>query len=281
MTTKEFLALLLRRADPSRLQLIFGSDGTVDGELGAMLGQIGQVAAAGVEPPMEPDAPAALLRGYLDSDCISDDPAQQRAYQLASPVQRAAGHDRRADELLVQAGWGDTVGALAYHCEHGSDPAGRGRQALLKAQQLCVEIGFSAMVVELGHRGRAVTDSVQEHEAFCRFTMQAAAALVPLGDLDGSLQLYRDLRRRYSLPKIQMVTDYAIAMLYTRFFTPRDHEQAVEWQNNAIALAAGLPDARDRIVFGVFQDNALALIEMHRGNLGQAPQPDRGGHKPA
>jgi len=56
-------------------------------------------------------------------------------------------------------------------------------------------------------------------------------------------------------------------MLYTRFFRPRDHELAKQWQNTAIAIAGLLPDPADRLTFGVFQDNAMALIEMHRGEL--------------
>ena len=47
------------------------------------------------------------------------------------------------------------------------------------------------------------------------------------------MELYLELRRRNALPKIHMTTSYAIAMLYTRFVQPRDHEAALQWQNNA------------------------------------------------
>jgi hypothetical protein len=119
-------------------------------------------------------------------------------------------------------------------------------------------------------RGRAITDPVRDAKRFCDFTIQAASALMPPGRLDESMELYLELRRRYTLPKIHMTTSYAIAMLHTRFLRPREHESAIQWQNNAAAIASILPDARERLVFGVFQDNALALIEMHRGNLAHA-----------
>ena len=49
-------------------------------------------------------------------------------------------------------------------------------------------------------------------------------------------EIYRELRRRYPLPRVQMTCSYAIAMLYTRFNEPRDHDAALEWVNNARAL---------------------------------------------
>jgi tetratricopeptide (TPR) repeat protein len=274
-TTKEFVALLLRRVDPSYLRVIVGTIGDADGlgpELTGSLAGAERVVAA--EPSQASCAqqtePAALLSAYVDSDCTSDDPAQLDAYRQATATERAYQHDRRAGELEPDIRWGIRVGALAYHREHGSDPGGAGRTALLEALQFCVEVGFSAAVVDLGYRGRAITDPVAEQASFCKFTYQAAAALVPLDRLAESIELYRDLRRRYTLPKVHMTSSYAMAMMYTRFLTPRDHEQALEWQNNAIALASNLPEARDRLIFGVFHDNAMALIEMHRGNLAPA-----------
>jgi tetratricopeptide (TPR) repeat protein len=119
-------------------------------------------------------------------------------------------------------------------------------------------------------RGRAITDPVRDAKRYHDFTIQMADAMVPLGRLDESMELYLELRRRHVQPKVHMTTSYAIAMLYTRFLQPRDHEAALAWQNNAAAIAGILPDARERLVFGVFQDNALALIEVHRGNARRA-----------
>jgi tetratricopeptide (TPR) repeat protein len=271
-TTQELVAILLRRADPTLLRVVAGSaPAELPGELAAVLtARAERVEVEPVERPIVPRPADQLVAAFVQSDGTSDDPAEQAAYERADPAWRARLHDERAAALEPLAGWGLRVGAIAYHREHGSDPAGAGREALLAALVHCVQIGFSAAVVELGQRGRAVTDPVRDQPDFCEFTNQAAAAMVPLRRVDESLQLYLDLRQRYTVPTVHMTSSYAIAMLYTRFFQPRDHDTALQWQNNARAIASILPDPTDRLVYGVFQDNALALIEMHRGNLERA-----------
>ncbi|AHH93820.1 hypothetical protein GCM10010174_91260 [Kutzneria viridogrisea] len=262
-TTRELVTILVRRADPARLRVVVsGAELSVDG--------LRTVRAEPSESTVDDRSSAELVAAYIASDGTSEDPAELAAYRAADPALVAAQHDRRADELEPGSSWGTKVGAITYHRERGTDPGGAGREALARALQFCVEVGFSAAIADLGMRGRAVTDPVAQQRVYCEFTCQAAAALVPLGDLEGSLRLYEDLRHRYPLPRVHMTTSYAIAMLYTRFFTPRDHEKALEWQNNALAIASLLPDERERLVFTGFQNNALALIEMHRGNLGRA-----------
>lgn len=268
-TTQEFLALLLRRADPALLRVVVQSaDEPSHAELVESLSRHAEHVHAPALPRAERDGGAEdLARGFVWSDLTDDDPAARRAYEAADPALRAAWHDARADELAPDADQGTRVGALTLHRERGSDPGGAGREAIVAAQRLCVAAGFSAMVVELGLRGRAVTDPVVHHKDYCDLTMDAANSMIPCGRLPEAETLYHELRRRYTDPKIHMITSYAIAMLYTRFRSPRDHDTALAWQNNAIALAGLLPDERDRLVYGCFQHNALALIEMHRGNL--------------
>jgi tetratricopeptide (TPR) repeat protein len=270
-TTQEFIALLLRRCDPAVLRLV------VSGEDGELPAELAEEIAAGTDRVAAPAAqasgrrhargtPAALAAAYVASHGTSDDPAEIAAYQASPPEVRKRLHDEQAALLEPTAGPGLRTGAIPYHREHGSDPQGSGSLALAAAQRYCVEIGFSAAVIDLGMRGRAITDPVRDAKRYDDFTVQLADALIPLGRLDESMELYLERRRRSVAPKVHMTTSYAIAMLYTRFFKPRDHEAAIGWQNNAAAIASILPDARERLVFGVFQDNALALIEMHRGN---------------
>ncbi|MEU3463648.1 tetratricopeptide repeat protein [Streptomyces sp. NPDC006733] len=278
VTTQEFVALLLRRCDPEILQVVVcGRDELPDGELAGTLPRRARTlrvadtanAPAGTVPHDE-RGPEALVRAYVEADGSSDDPAEAAAYAAAyaaDPERIRALHDRRADRLERNATWGTRVGALPYHRERGTDPGRRGRAALTEALRLCAEQDFSAAVVDLGLRGRAVTDPAADQQAFCEFTTQAAGALVPLGRLEESLALYFDLRKRYTDPVVHMTTSFAIAMLYTRFFSPRDHEAAIAWQNNAVALSALLRDPRERALHQVFNDNALAVIEMHRGNF--------------
>jgi tetratricopeptide (TPR) repeat protein len=271
-TTQEFLALLLRRCDPAVLRLV------VSGEDKVLPAELAEEIAAGTDRVAAPArgrrqsrrTRAALAAAYVASHGTSDDPAEIGAYRASPPGVRKRLHDEQAALLEPTAGPGLRTGAIAYHRERGSDPQGSGSLALATAQRYCVEIGFSAAVIDLGMRGRAITDPVRDAKRYDDFTVQLADALIPLGRLDESMELYLELRRRNVTPRVHMTTSYAIAMLYTRFFQPRDHEAAIQWQNNAAAIASILPDARERLVFGVFQDNALALIEMHRGNARRA-----------
>ncbi|SHM07680.1 tetratricopeptide repeat protein [Actinacidiphila paucisporea] len=276
-TTREFLALLVRRADPELLLVAVGEADAADAddELADVLASrtVTLVAAGGQPAATGGRTEAELAAAYVEADGTSDDPAQESAYRAAAErdpdgVRRL--HDARAAELAPGAGPRTLLGAVAHHRERGTDPGGAGRRALREALTFAVNVGFSAQVVDLGRRGRAVTDPVHEWRDYWEFTQQAAAACIPIGRLQESLDLYHDLLERYTDPKVHMMTSYAIAMLHTRFLTPRDHDLALRWQNNAVAIAGVLPDPGERRTFTVFHRNGLALIEMHRRNLGRA-----------
>ncbi|MFE0457878.1 tetratricopeptide repeat protein [Kitasatospora sp. NPDC058965] len=277
-TTQELIALLVRRADPKHLQVtVCAAAGPLPDELEQVLARCadrvdlaGPLSAAGSEHEVE-RGDAELAEAYVAGDGTGVDAAELIAYQRLDPAARARLHDRRADALeQASPSWGIRVGALAYHREHGSDPSGAGRLALFAAQRYCVEAGFSASVLDLGLRGRAVTDPITDQHDFWDFSHQAAAACISLKRHAQATELYLDVLRRYTDPRIHMMTSYSMAMLHTRFLEPRDHDQALRWQNNAIAIAGLLPDPADRLSFGVFHDNALALIQMHRGKLTEA-----------
>ncbi|MFJ4925089.1 tetratricopeptide repeat protein [Streptomyces sp. NPDC088736] len=277
-TTQELIALLLRRADPSRLRVVVSATGgTLSGELQDALAGVPVLPAPRptgpahtAEPPADDRTPAEWAAVYVDGDCTDDDPRALGGYQRTDPRTRALLHDRRADSLEPTATWGIRMGAIAHHREHGSDPSGAGRTALLAAQRHAVATGFSAAVVDLGLRGRGLTDPRAHEHDYWEFTREAAAACIPVGRLEQSMELYQGLLRRFTDPKIHMMTSYAVAMLHTRFLKPRDHELAVQWQHNAVAIAGILPDPAERLTYSVFHDNGLALVEMHRGNLHRA-----------
>jgi tetratricopeptide (TPR) repeat protein len=271
-TTQEFIALLLRRCDPAALPLVIcaGAE-TLPAELAEQVAAAADhVPCPAALRPLDLRTPAELSAAYVAAHGTSDDAAEIAAYERCDPALRARLHDEQADLLEPGAGPGLRVGAIAYHRERGTDPAGAGAAALARAQRYCVEVGFSAAVIDLGMRARALIDPAADAKLYCDVTSQVATALVPLDRLDEAMDLYLELRRRYSTPKVHMTTSYALAMMHTRFLRPRDHEVALQWQNNAVAIASLLPDATERLVYGVFQDNALALIEMHRGNLRRA-----------
>ena len=271
-TAQEFLALLLRRADPAHVQIMLGTaGGEIDEELAMAIASHATVVTAPEVPDAAvPQSADELVRTFIDSDGTTDDPAAIAAYRAHDPVVRARLHDARADRLAEAEDWGLRLGAIPYHREHGSDPAGAGRHALREALEYCVATGFSAATAELGLRGRAVCDPRAHREDYCHFTAKAANALIPLGETEQSLALYRELLRNSDRPQVHMTCSYAIAMLYTRFLSPRDHDRALEWAHTSRALAAAEPDRVERTYFEVFADNGIALIEMHRGNLERA-----------
>ena len=271
-TTQELIALLLRRADPRVLRVVVSAGAApLSAELRDALADVDvRPAPSDGEPPADTRTDAERAAQYVAGDCTDEDPRTVDAYTRTDPRTRALLHDRRADSLEQTATWGIRMGALAHHREHGGDPAGAGRTALLAAQRHAVATGFSAAVVDLGLRGRALSDPAVHQHDYWEFTREAAAACIPVGRLEQSMELYLGLLRRFTDPKIHMMTSYAVAMLHTRFLNPRDHELAVQWQHNAVAIAGILPDPAERLTYSVFHDNGLALVEMHRGNLHRA-----------
>jgi tetratricopeptide (TPR) repeat protein len=271
-TERELVGLLVRRADPAVLRVIVGAaPEALPAELDDALRRWTRRVEAPAPPPGEDSrTPAQLTRAYVQSDGTSDDPAECAAYEAAPQDVRGRLHDKRAAELEADCDLGLRLGAIPYHRERGGDPGGAGRRALRVALEHCVAAGYSAATVDVGMRGRALCDPVLHQQDYCHFSAKAASALIPLGRPAECAELYYELRRRYALPRVHMTSSYAIAMLHTRFLEPRDHEAALEWSNNARALASLEDDPVERAYFQVFQDNGLALIEMHRGNLDRA-----------
>lgn len=272
MTTQEFVALFLRRVDAALWPMVVGSDGDVEPQLALALAEFADSSQAETapEPPQLPAHQLALE--YVRSDGTLDDPAAHAAYLALDPAERAALHDDRAQELErdQDATWGVKVSALPYHRERGSDPPGAGVAALSAAIEYCTSVGFSHTAVDLGARGRALVDPDRDPDTYRKFSNIRITHLIALRRLDEALDLCGELRRRYALPLVHMTISYFLAMIHTRFAVPRDHEKAVEHQNNAIVVANGLPDPDQRLVLSGFQENGLALIEMHRGNLDRA-----------
>jgi len=266
VTTQEFVALLLRRVDAETWPVVLGSTGN----LGPILADAVSAYADEVTASAVPGTDSGTAADYVDSDGTIDDPVALAAYQALDPDGRATLHDRRADELADHPTRGVQIAALPFHRERGSDPTHASAAAVMTAIQLCTTVGFSEMVIELGERGRALIDPVEDPESYRKITNMLITEVLSFKRFEYAMELCSDLRRRYALPLVHMTTSYFMAMMYTRFTEPRDHEKAMEWQNNASVIAAGLPDRRQRLILEGFQENAMALVEMHRGNLATA-----------
>jgi tetratricopeptide (TPR) repeat protein len=269
-TDQEFLAILLRRA-ALRLRVIIGmNDADLTDELTEALDSYA------VRHPVEASRAdrerrghGELLRAYVDSDGTSDEPVELTAYENADPALRAALHDRRAEELEDSDNWTLRLGAIPYHRELGTDPAHAGATALSVAIEWCLNMGFYHAVLESSLRARAVIDPDDQAQFYWRVSTKTTTSLAVLGRSEEAEQIYLELRSRYDIPMLHMLSGYALAMLYTRFHPEerKDYEIARAHVNTAIAIASLLADPAERSFHTVFDRNGLALIETHLGNL--------------
>jgi len=269
-TAQEFVALFVRRVDADLWPVLVGSNGDGGPKLVAALARHTDLVEAAPRPETEQRSAAELAAEYVRSDGTSDDPAVYRAYLDIHPDERAAMHDRRADELEPDASWGVRIAALPFHRERGTDPHGKGVVAVRAAAEYLTIMGFQFAALAMAERGRALTDPEAEPDTYRKLTNILISQVLGLGRLEETLALCSEVRQRFPQPLAHMTTSYFLAMIYTRFAIPRDHAKALDYQNNAVVIANLLPDERQRLVYTGFQDNGLALIEMHRGNLPHA-----------
>jgi tetratricopeptide (TPR) repeat protein len=268
-TDAELVTVLLRRIDPALLTLVVCA-GPAPEPGTDLLAALRRYAVRHDVPPSGVDS--ALVSGvdsaaaaYVAGDCTSDDPALLAAYAALGPARRAALHDARADELAARGEESLRWGAIPYHREQGSDPAGTGAAALRYALETCVDLGFYAATVELGQRGRAVVDWAAQGEHWWAFTTKMTTSLAALGRAEEAERLYAEARAFTANPAVHRQAAYATAMLYTRHHDEqrRDNQVARGWINTARALARLEPEGPNRSFQSVFMDNGLALVEAH------------------
>jgi tetratricopeptide (TPR) repeat protein len=299
-TDREFVAVLLRRMDPALLTvLVEGTadvltplviddrveEGTPVGEdLPAVLRRwcrridaaaSGPVEAGGRDgigdldhlDDLDEETTRALAARYVADDGTDDDPFVLAAYQRVPAAERAVLHDRRAAELVAVGEATLALGAIPYHREQGSDPRRAGVVALAQAMDTCMLIGFYDATLDLCRRGRALTDWQRQPDMWWLFTGKMPTSLSALGRADEAEEICNEARARSRNPAVHIQCAYSTSMLYTRHRNPsrRDHERALGWINEAIALASLLTDPKQRAFNTVFHNNGLALIEGHMG----------------
>ncbi|HUK72686.1 MAG TPA: tetratricopeptide repeat protein [Streptosporangiaceae bacterium] len=234
-------------------------------EAGAETGTCGQPAGAETR---------SLAARYVSGDGVCDDPALLDAYASLSGAARARLHDARADELARSGEVAARLGAIPYHRERGTDPAGAGVRALAAAAEHCFAAGFHDAVADLGARGRALASAQRDLRHWWLFTSLAAGSLAALGRGAAAEALYDEARAVCVDPSVHRTAAYETAMLYARHHDPshRDPVAARLWINKAIAFAAALPDPAERAFNLAFTKNGRALIEMRLGNAKRAAQ---------
>jgi tetratricopeptide (TPR) repeat protein len=248
-TDAELVAILERRADPRSLRV---------------------VVAPAVAPGEEHDlrGPVELAEAFVAGECTSARPAEAQAYAALDGGERARLHDARADDL--QGSGGPSL-AIAFHREHGSDPVA-GFTALREALERCLLLGCYDAVVELCPRALALSDWDDAPRDCWLVTAKWVTALTAMGRADEAAALYDDACSRTADPLVHLQAAYGRAMLYTRFYEParRDHAKAKAEINIAIAISRRLDDDQRRAFSLTFNENGLALIEMHLGDLHEA-----------
>ncbi|MFE0464668.1 tetratricopeptide repeat protein [Kitasatospora sp. NPDC058965] len=269
-TDRELVAVLLRRMDPAVLTLVLTTGTELPAEpdtpVAVPLSEALETHCRRLDHDAEPaPLPADPARRFVEEDGTSDDPRMLAAYRSLAADDRALLHDTRRQVLELSGEPSLALGAIAWHAEHGSDPAGAGRKALMHALNYCMDMGFYHAVVDYGSRGRALTTFAEDADAWWIFSTKMTTSYAALGVPDEALPIYAEARAACDSPSIHMQAAYATAMLYTRHLDEdhRDHVLARGWINQAIAFARLHGAPKERAMQTAFNRNGLALIEVH------------------
>lgn len=221
---------------------------------------------------LDPDQCQRLGRAYVETEGTSANPLYQLAYQQCAQSLRQQWHDERAEALSLLGQRSLHLGAIPYHREHGQQAATLGAESLLQAINYCVDMGFYDCTKDLGERGRRLIDWEAWPLRYWVFTSKLAIALAMSERADEAEALLQEARGQSSDPEVHIQAAYMTAMNFTRHRGPRqrNHLQARAWINVARAIARGLPDPEERAFQVAFQDNGMALVEMHLGNPARA-----------
>lgn len=275
-TDAELFAVLLRRIDPAMLTLVVcAAAAPLGADLDAALRRYASISEVSEGPAAAGQGPAGadgLAAAYVRSDGTSDEPALVAAYRRTGPGERARLHDARAGELERGGGQADRLGAIPYHRERGSDPAGAGAAAVMRAIDHCYARAFHHATVSLGRRGRALTRAGDPDGRWWAFARKEAMSLALLGRAEEAERRYDEARATSPDPAVHHAAAYSTAMLYARYHQPgrRDYRAARVRAEESIAIASQLPDRLDRSFHQLFYRNGLALIETRLGRLGEA-----------
>ena len=277
-TDLEFLSSLLRRTDPSRLTVVIcsASDALASAELLDVLSTRAVVheltATRCADRPAAHGDPTADAWSYVAGECLSDRPGLRAAYELLDDQLRAQLHDRRAAELEHLDQPSLRLGAIPFHLERGSDPRGKGADALRSAQDYCVCIGFYTAAADCGRRAVALIDPQRQPTLWWGVTAALALSFSVLARTGEAENLYDQARLVSTSPDVHMAAAYSTAMLYTRHHADKDRNDRIakRWLNSAIATASLIPDPSDRAFQSAFYKNGLALVEVNLGEPSEA-----------
>lgn len=267
-TDAEFLRILARRCSPHlSLQILDG----------AALRE-----GATARHVMAEEDLLDSARRHVAADLVDTDSGDTTAYAALVEAERHRLHDERLAALHARIADGEVSlerWATVQHALAGSDPDGAGILALTVAIEQCVLAGFYDAVVDLGHQLMPMLDWESQTNECWLVTAKVTMALSALGRIDEAEQWYDQACAATTDPSTHLQAHYGRAMLYTRFRNPdvRDHHRARGLVKTAVTIAMLLPDRDARAFNSTFNENGLALVELHLGNLDEALRLVEGG----
>jgi tetratricopeptide (TPR) repeat protein len=277
-TDAEFLSVLLRRLDPAELTVVVatGLDAPEPPETGEpSLGTALHAHAKRVTHPEESGAGVAveqgaeaLARAYVDSDGTSDEPAEVEAYHRLSVTERAALHQARAAELEALDEVSLTLGALPFHRERGSDPAGAA-SVLAAAADHCLGLGLFSAALNLAQRGTATVADAGRTTQWAEFAARAATALTGLGRLDEAAALLDGIRAA-NVPLFTRISAYrsgAMVEIARAQAEGRDSDKVTALITTAMDGERELPEGGERELAQARSHYVLAMAAFDAGNL--------------
>lgn len=278
-TDQEFIAVLLRRADPHRVAVTVG---TASDELDAgLLDALRAYAEPGPPPAADPSATTnvpldrlsaaavrRLARRYVESDLTLACPLAGAAYERLPAPARHTLHRQRIAQLEARGEESLALGALPLHQECLGDKV----EPLVAASSRCMRLAYYAAGLDWAERARAMALRQMHKEAFGEATRNAFFALLLLGRFEEVERLCADCRATTDDAALLAHAAYAMAILYARLYPPprRDYAAAREWVESALRHTAGVPANEGRIVNRSFLHNTMALIDLRRGRLAEA-----------
>jgi tetratricopeptide (TPR) repeat protein len=250
------------------ITVVAETDGGPDDLLGQALACYARQVAKPPRTEPEPPSTADLAQLFIDSDGTSREPDLVEAYAALPPDQRARCHTARSETLAALGEPSARLGAIPYHLEHGTDPAGAGVDAIVAAIDECFARGCYEAVAELAERGRRMVNRAERPKPYWSLTHKLGVCLSYLERGEEAMRYFAEIRRVSTDGDVHMHNSYQMAMLYTRHLPKdaHDEDQALEWVNNSIAISDRHPDPKWRVFFGAFARNARALVEVHRND---------------
>ncbi|WP_239085654.1 tetratricopeptide repeat protein [Catellatospora methionotrophica] len=132
--------------------------------------------------------------------------------------------------------------------------------------------GFYHHAQRLAQRGRDLLSPQDDLRNWWAYTTGLATALSALDRADEALRLYDQTRMVTDDRRTLMSAAYSTAMLYARHLRPdaQDQSRARDWLEQAITLAAGIEDPKQRLVTTVFYEQGIALLDSRAGEHARA-----------